>query len=704
MSAAFDTLTDALRGAGKVVNVNGDGKATAQCPAHDDTTASLSIGTRRDGDGVVVYCHAGCDYTDVLAALNLTAADLFDEPRMRQAFNPTRDYRYPGGRIVHRKPDKTFPQSGNKADRSLYGANLIARDTNPVYVAEGEKDCDALVALGVVAVCSAMGAGKAGKADWSPVYGHHVVVIADNDDAGIGHANDIARLLAGRASSVKVVRAAAGKDAADHIAAGYGPAEFVAAGASPPTEPIDGAALLDDVERFAGRFLVLPTIHHLVVVVLWALHTWAMPAFYTTPRLVLESPEPESGKTRVLEVLELLCRSARLIVSTSPAAVYRRIDGAGRYPPAILQDEADAVWSRNAGAAEELRALYDNGYRRGAKVDRCVGDAKNMEVREFHVFASLAVAGLEGKIPRTITSRGITMHMRRRAPHERVDDYREREARADAAPLRERIEAWAEANLDALGAARPPMPEGVRDRRAEAWEPLLAVAGVAGGDWPARAIAACEHFECGGETEKASLGIRLLRDIRTVFADADRMFSADIVAALTKGAESEWADLWGRPLDQRRLAKELKRYGVASKDVRIGDKDRKGYTVAGDDGLAQAWVRYLRATSATSATAQVKNVGSVADISSERDKRDTERDKRDTSATEKTDPELGLFENVADVADVADVGGSVNDDPLFCFCGTELIRDESRALGLCAECALSAANTTTDDGEEKGTA
>ena len=59
------------------------------------------------------------------------------------------------------------------------------------------------------------------------------------------------------------------------------------------TVPIpDGAALLSDVERFAGRFLAFATTHHLVVVVLWIVHTWAVNAFYVTPRLILDSPEP----------------------------------------------------------------------------------------------------------------------------------------------------------------------------------------------------------------------------------------------------------------------------------------------------------------------------------------------------------------------------------------------------------------------------
>ena len=149
--------------------------------------------------------------------------------------------------------------------------------------------------------------------------------------------------------------------------------------------------LLDDVETFAGKFLAFPNKHCLTVVVLWIVHTWALPAFYVTPRLVLDSPEPGSGKTRVLEILALLCRAAKLTLSTTTAALYRRIAAAGEHPPTILQDEADAVFTgKGTPQAEELRALFNSGYKRGATVDRCEGDSKNMVVREFPVFAPVA--------------------------------------------------------------------------------------------------------------------------------------------------------------------------------------------------------------------------------------------------------------------------------------------------------------------------
>jgi hypothetical protein len=410
--------------------------------------------------------------------------------------------------------------------------------------------------------------------------------------------------------------------------------------------------LLDDIERFAGRFLAFPTKHHLVVLSLWAAHTWAVGAFYVTPRLVLDSPEPGSGKTRVLEILALLCHDAKLTLSTTTAALYRRIKSAGDKPPTILQDECDAVFGRtNNFQAEDLRGLFNAGYKTGATVDRCEGPPSDVRVVDFPVFAPAALAGLisgaVAKNMRTVLDRAVVFRMRRRAPDEHVDEFRGRDVEAAAAPLRKRLEAWADDHFDALAAARPQMPEGVRDRRAECWEALLAVAEAAGGDWPERAYEACSHFEFGTDPddERLSLGVRLLRDIEAKFGVRDRMHSAEIVAELVSDPESEWADLCGKPLDPRRLAKELKRYGVEPDDIRIGDVVRKGYMVDGGTGLGQAWRRWL-------SPAGKRDKGDVAARGvAERSAQNHERDKGNTNATAELPPDQELFANVADVAD-----------------------------------------------------
>ena len=415
-----------------------------------------------------------------------------------------------------------------------------------------------------------------------------------------------------------------------------------------------GAAVLDDVAAFVGRFVVFPTVHCLTVVVLWAAHTHAPKAWYVTPRLVVDSAEPESGKTRVLELLALLVRSPEMTISATVAAIFRML---AEQPYTLLFDEVDAIFNpKNGGNYEDLRGLLNAGYKRGATIARCVGDAKNMTVQRFPVFAPVALAGIAGHMPKTITTRAVIIHMRRRAPSERVEPFRERDAGQEAKPLHDRLAEWIGSVSADLAAARPVMPAGVEDRLAECWEALLAVADAAGGDWPERARAACRHFVLHSDPAELSLGVRLLRDIRDVFTTGkvDRMPSAALAAALVGLEEAPWSDLYGKPLDQRRLAKELGRYGIKAVVIKMPDgKTPRGYRTDGEDGLHDAWTRYLpdsRATTATSATAQVNPVADTIPVA------DTSATGRiqvaDTSAT-LFGSATHLTSEVADVADVA---------------------------------------------------
>ena len=154
----------------------------------------------------------------------------------------------------------------------------------------------------------------------------------------------------------------------------------------------------------------------------------------------------------------------------------------------------------------------------------------------------------------------------------------------------------------------------VEDRAADTWEPLIAVADLAGGDWPARARKAAIVLTAEDDTD-TTLGARLLADMRDVFGDADAMHGETILNALQKIGEAPWGDYFGRPVNARDMAKLLKPYGVKSVDVKIDGTNRKGYR---RDHLHETWIRYLppaagvSATSATSATAQVNDGWQVA--------------------------------------------------------------------------------------------
>lgn len=224
--SAFERVVTAFEGAGLAVDRKGDNRASAQGPGHSSADRSVSI-TGIEGQ-VLMHSFAGEDTADILAGVGLRMRDLFDDPKGST-------YTYPGGRIVQRAPGKRFWQAGNKQDRSLYRADRIGM-ADTVFACEGEKDCLAIEALGGVAVCSAMGAGKAGRFDWAPLAGKRVIIVADRDEPGRKHAQQVAELVRPIATSVQIVEAAAGKDAADHIAAGNALDQFVTDEEAPPGE------------------------------------------------------------------------------------------------------------------------------------------------------------------------------------------------------------------------------------------------------------------------------------------------------------------------------------------------------------------------------------------------------------------------------------------------------------------------------------
>jgi hypothetical protein len=162
-----------------------------------------------------------------------------------------------------------------------------------------------------------------------------------------------------------------------------------------------------------------------------------------------------------------------------------------------------------------------------------------------------------------------------------------------------RLENWAKQIFDIVRDAWPEFPSGVEDRDADVWEPLLAVADAAGGNWPERARVAAVTLVTLLREANPSLGIRLLNDIRTVFGEAQLKATSTILAGLNEMVAAPWGDIGGKPLDDRGLARRLKKYGVESKVLRIGQSTVRGYTA---HDLSDAWSRYLPPVPRTSVT------------------------------------------------------------------------------------------------------
>jgi hypothetical protein len=355
----------------------------------------------------------------------------------------------------------------------------------------------------------------------------------------------------------------------------------------PDTMLAEVGTVLNDVYLFLGKFVAYPSEPAHVAHVLWVAHTHLMEVWESTPRLAALSPEPGSGKTRLMELTETLVPRPVEAINVSSAYLFRKISDPNGLPT-ILHDEIDTIFGAHAKEHEEIRGVINAGHRRGAAAGRCVVKGKTIETEELPAFCAVAMAGL-GNLPDTILTRCIIIKMRRRAPGEEVEPYRRRVHAPEGYQLRDRLAAWA-THVRAILNLYPAMPDGITDRNADVWEALLSVADAAGGDWPDRARVAAVSLVADARGGQPSLGVRLLGDLRIVFADRDSMWTVEILLALIDLEESPWGDLKGKSLDPRRLANLLKPYGVVSRQVRIGEKNQKGYT---RESLYDAWVRYL---------------------------------------------------------------------------------------------------------------
>lgn len=375
--------------------------------------------------------------------------------------------------------------------------------------------------------------------------------------------------------------------------------------------PAAGAGLaevLDATQEFICSYVVLGR-HEAVAATLWVGHTYVLDALDATGYLEIRSPVRRCGKTTLLSVLSLLVPRPWTTVEPSEAVFYRRI---AANQPTILLDEADAIFNKKSESTEGLRACLNAGNQRGMKVPRC--QPPRMDIVEFEVFCAKALAGIGG-LPATITDRSIPVEMRRKGSGDRVERFRTRKARELAAPLVAELTRWGEGACDRVERelarveqlADEGGPLASLDDRAweQAWEPLVAVASLAGKEWLDKAIAAAVHLS-GSRDDELDTGVNLLADIRVVFdgvPERESLATYELLDALLLLEESPWRDWWSDPRSEdvkpskaapRKLARTLKPFGIKRADVWMpSDASRKGYRL---DDFRDAWGRYLPST------------------------------------------------------------------------------------------------------------
>lgn len=598
---------------------------------------------------------------------------------------------------------ETPPKVRMALDVHLAARAWISDPSRPLFITEGIRKADAAVSRGLC--CLALlgvwnwrgtneDGGLTALADWEAVAlkDRQIYIVFDSDVMlKLQVHQALARLkafLEMRGATVALVYLPAGEGGAkvgldDFLAAGHSvddllslamtelhpaaagdrqavapspastscPASAPCPAPGPAGEPAPLALLLNQTRTFIRRYVVL-TDAQATAVALWTAHTWVIEAADVTIYLAITSPEKRAGKTRLLETLEMLVPRPLRVANISPSALFRTLADTDGGRVVVLQDEADALFRRD-GEHEDLRALFNAGYRRGAVVARCEGEGAKIRVVTYDAFGAKALAAI-GDLPDTIADRALAIRMKRRAPEEPITRLRFRDARADAQGLRRSLASWATpAVVEALGKARPGIPEELDDRAADGWELLTAVADLAGGEWPrlAREAAVALH---GYDVEDDSRGVRLLTDVRRALDErrTDRLTTEEMLAALKADPEAPWGE-WGKAgLTARGLSNLLRPFGIRPQNIRLSDgRIVKGYYAEAFTDAFSRWLSFYPLHPLQVATDA--GFGSISDPLH-----------RGSVADAKTDESSHQTQGVADVADRTASTGEDADAPL----------------------------------------
>jgi hypothetical protein len=243
----------------------------------------------------------------------------------------------------------------------------------------------------------------------------------------------------------------------------------------PSPLPVDGAKLLAALTQAFRRYFVLPPGAD-IALALWVLHAWTMDAGEISPFMVLVSPTKRCGKTNVLIILYYLTPRSELASNISASALFRYVE---QTRPTLLIDEADSFVKEN----EELRGILNGGHTRtAAYVIRNVEVAGEHKPRRFSIWAPKAVATIRG-LADTLEGRSVIVQLQRKPPGATVERLRKRDNEWFAA-LRSQAARWAADHFEKLADPDPQIPEALNDRADDNWRPLLAIADLAGGEWP----------------------------------------------------------------------------------------------------------------------------------------------------------------------------------------------------------------------------
>jgi len=357
----------------------------------------------------------------------------------------------------------------------------------------------------------------------------------------------------------------------------------------PWPDPVDLGKTLQQCARYIQKYLYCQP-EQADAVALYLAWTYCFKHFEVAPILVVTSPTKRCGKTTLLRLILHVANRPIPAVNISPAGIYRVVDA---FLPTLLIDEADTFLGRNP----ELTGIVNSGWMRdNAYTLRC--DPETGEPRMFCTFCPKVIAAI-GRLSDTIEDRSIVITMERRPKNVHLARVR-KAAKMEGETLARQFLAWVlehQPEIKEAAEREPHLPDQLDDRAYENWRPLVILAELAEGDWPARARqAALQVFAGKAESPPQDLATRLLADVREVFGEADALTSSELIQRLTNLEEAPWSTFsHGRPISPHKVASILGRFGVKP----VKRKNANHYL---RDDLQRVFTLYLPLQSSTSST------------------------------------------------------------------------------------------------------
>jgi len=241
----------------------------------------------------------------------------------------------------------------------------------------------------------------------------------------------------------------------------------------PWPEPVDGAALLDEIRATFQRFVVTAQPEAVVVESVWIIFADAIEAFGIAPILALWSPVPECGKTVNQSIVAKLIPKPLEGSSLTEAVVFRVVE---KFQPTLLVDEAADVLIARPELLSLLRASHQ---RNKAFVYRTVGD--NHDVTPFSTWAPKSLAITKNKIEDALATRCLIVRMHRKTRSEKTERFSATKEYPELDVLRRKAARWAKDNFAAIRDATAQNVPDIENRSLDNYEPLFKIAHVVGG-------------------------------------------------------------------------------------------------------------------------------------------------------------------------------------------------------------------------------